>query len=56
MCPYWCYIDVFCVSTQTGFYHFRKLFRGLNQLHTASKIRDIDNVLLIFIEVLFALF
>lgn len=48
MCPYWCFIDVFCVSTQTGFYHFRKLFRGLNQLYTASKIRWLSKILTMY--------
>ena len=38
-------MDVFCVSTQTGFYHCRKLFRGLNQIHTASKIRWLSEIL-----------
>ena len=48
MCPYWCFIYLFCVSTHTGFYHCRKLFRGFNKIHTASKIRWLSEMLTMY--------
>lgn len=53
MCPYWCFIAFLLrlVSTILGSY-----FEAPHRVKNSLAIRDIDNVLLIFIEVLFVLF